>query len=159
MIPVLLHVACFFFSSRRRHTRCYRDWSSDVCSSDLHREPSRDSGAALPPALSARALEQPARPPAGGARGLRHDRAEDRLLRAPDLARAAAARAGLRAGPRLGPTTGAPIACRHPRHVDLLFDAVEGFLEGDGHVVAEVIAPVGTLPPSARADAATEARA
>src|SRR5207245_5680210 len=24
-----------FFSSRRRHTRCYRDWSSDVCSSDL----------------------------------------------------------------------------------------------------------------------------
>src|SRR5207245_4845890 len=25
----------FFFSSSRRHTRCYRDWSSDVCSSDL----------------------------------------------------------------------------------------------------------------------------
>src|SRR2546429_2524084 len=25
----------FFFSSRRRHTRCSRDWSSDVCSSDL----------------------------------------------------------------------------------------------------------------------------
>src|SRR5438128_1007363 len=25
----------FIFSSRRRHTRCYRDWSSDVCSSDL----------------------------------------------------------------------------------------------------------------------------
>src|SRR5207245_5338912 len=25
----------FLFSSRRRHTRCYRDWSSDVCSSDL----------------------------------------------------------------------------------------------------------------------------
>src|SRR5215813_14375890 len=25
----------FFFSSRRRHTRCGRDWSSDVCSSDL----------------------------------------------------------------------------------------------------------------------------
>src|SRR3989449_5987587 len=32
------HVASFFFfffSSRRRHTRCSRDWSSDVCSSDL----------------------------------------------------------------------------------------------------------------------------
>src|SRR5438128_7873461 len=29
----------FFFSSRRRHTRCYRDWSSDVCSSDLGSEP------------------------------------------------------------------------------------------------------------------------
>src|SRR6266542_3151183 len=26
----------FFFSSRRQHTRCYSDWSSDVCSSDLH---------------------------------------------------------------------------------------------------------------------------
>src|SRR5256884_1542725 len=26
----------FFFSSRRRHTRCSRDWSSDVCSSDLN---------------------------------------------------------------------------------------------------------------------------
>src|SRR6267154_3370435 len=27
---------CFFFSSRRRHTRWTGDWSSDVCSSDLH---------------------------------------------------------------------------------------------------------------------------
>src|SRR5438093_7229872 len=26
----------FFFSSRRRHTRLVSDWSSDVCSSDLH---------------------------------------------------------------------------------------------------------------------------
>src|SRR5699024_11817969 len=26
---------CFFFSSRRRHTSSKRDWSSDVCSSDL----------------------------------------------------------------------------------------------------------------------------
>src|SRR2546429_5886188 len=32
---VLLHYV-FFFSSRRRHTRCSRDWSSDVCSSDLN---------------------------------------------------------------------------------------------------------------------------
>src|SRR5690606_41209557 len=28
-------VLTFFFSSRRRHTRFSRDWSSDVCSSDL----------------------------------------------------------------------------------------------------------------------------
>src|SRR5687768_17688713 len=28
-------LSLFFFSSRRRHTRCSRDWSSDVCSSDL----------------------------------------------------------------------------------------------------------------------------
>src|SRR5690606_40590972 len=42
---------CFFFSSRRRHTRFSRDWSSDVCSSDLEarldqehaeREPERE---------------------------------------------------------------------------------------------------------------------
>src|SRR6266542_7079343 len=32
-----LFIFYFFFSSRRRHTRCYRDWSSDVCSSDLSR--------------------------------------------------------------------------------------------------------------------------
>src|SRR5205807_7800500 len=30
---------CFFFSSRRRHTRLQGDWSSDVCSSDLTRVP------------------------------------------------------------------------------------------------------------------------
>src|SRR5438105_9178080 len=28
-------ICLFFFSSRRRHTRSTRDWSSDVCSSDL----------------------------------------------------------------------------------------------------------------------------
>src|SRR5690554_7136123 len=32
---VLFFFFFFFFSSRRRHTRCGRDWSSDVCSSDL----------------------------------------------------------------------------------------------------------------------------
>src|SRR5690625_6427197 len=31
-----VHTFFFFFSSRRRHTRWPRDWSSDVCSSDLH---------------------------------------------------------------------------------------------------------------------------
>src|SRR6266498_3094433 len=29
------YIGVFFFSSRRRHTRCGRDWRSDVCSSDL----------------------------------------------------------------------------------------------------------------------------
>src|SRR5438445_6938151 len=34
--PFLLSCSFFFFfSSRRRHTRYWRDWSSDVCSSDL----------------------------------------------------------------------------------------------------------------------------
>src|SRR6266496_5910018 len=31
----MFFVFFFFFSSRRRHTRSLRDWSSDVCSSDL----------------------------------------------------------------------------------------------------------------------------
>src|SRR5437868_15519876 len=35
----------FFFSSRRRHTRSKRDWSSDVCSSDL---PSRNRASIRP---------------------------------------------------------------------------------------------------------------
>src|SRR5690554_361063 len=33
----ILAARSFLFSSRRRHTRCGRDWSSDVCSSDLPR--------------------------------------------------------------------------------------------------------------------------
>src|SRR2546422_3588398 len=35
-------VCFFFFSSRRRHTRCSRDWSPDVCSSDLPLRAGRD---------------------------------------------------------------------------------------------------------------------
>src|SRR5439155_11112517 len=38
----------FFFSSRRRHTRWPRDWSSDVCSSDLTRSFTGSSRAAVP---------------------------------------------------------------------------------------------------------------
>src|SRR3989442_111812 len=37
----------FFFSSRRRHTRCGRDWSSDVCSSDLCLLVEHDDGLVL----------------------------------------------------------------------------------------------------------------
>src|SRR5699024_8265518 len=48
MLPTI--VSLLFFSSRRRHTRSKRDWSSDVCSSDLTRKrrvkprPARDRG-------------------------------------------------------------------------------------------------------------------
>src|SRR3989449_10235827 len=41
------HLCFFFFSSRRRHTRCSRDWSSDVCSSDLITVTGRKSGRAI----------------------------------------------------------------------------------------------------------------
>src|SRR5574340_1723961 len=51
---------CFFFSSRRRHTRSFGDWSSDVCSSDL-------AGIALisftESIAAARAFVRPADPP------------------------------------------------------------------------------------------------
>src|SRR5690606_41040417 len=43
----LLYRFFFFFSSRRRHTRFSRDWSSDVCSSDLVFELLLDSLLAL----------------------------------------------------------------------------------------------------------------
>src|SRR6266508_5696837 len=47
----------FFFSSRRRHTRWPRDWSSDVCSSDLDRALPR----ALARILALDDFEEPAR--------------------------------------------------------------------------------------------------
>src|SRR5687768_18510427 len=56
----------FFFSSRRRHTRCSRDWSSDVCSSDL---PGKCSGGAKP------------------ATGKGLDRAHERITRSPSARR------------------------------------------------------------------------
>src|SRR5207253_3954355 len=48
------HGLLFFFSSRRRHTRWPRDWSSDVCSSDLdrlHAEEERGCDLLVRPAL------------------------------------------------------------------------------------------------------------
>src|SRR5256885_3078737 len=36
IVVIALDPFYFFFSSRRRHTRLQGDWSSDVCSSDLH---------------------------------------------------------------------------------------------------------------------------
>src|SRR3712207_173983 len=44
----------FFFSSRRRHTRYWRDWSSDVCSSDLQRGALFNTVHALARAVDAR---------------------------------------------------------------------------------------------------------
>src|SRR2546429_2714636 len=43
----------FFFSSRRRHTRCSRDWSSDVCSSDLRHSRRATALPGAPPDRSA----------------------------------------------------------------------------------------------------------
>src|SRR3712207_7346542 len=52
---ILQYCVFFFFSSRRRHTRYWRDWSSDVCSSDLaadrggRRRGARDRRRHVPP--------------------------------------------------------------------------------------------------------------
>src|SRR5690606_32318477 len=58
---VILYLYLFFFSSRRRHTRFSRDWSSDVCSSDLYRDSRKldrqETGPPTPrPALGNRAV-------------------------------------------------------------------------------------------------------
>src|SRR5437868_10699595 len=58
----------FFFSSRRRHTRSKRDWSSDVCSSDLVAvrepaavEPSREEAAVQQSGAASEAASAPNR--------------------------------------------------------------------------------------------------
>src|SRR6266496_2822309 len=57
----------FFFSSRRRHTRSLRDWSSDVCSSDLrHRLDERAGATPKRDRRAARRLQHPTGPPGGG---------------------------------------------------------------------------------------------
>src|SRR5207245_7503142 len=64
LLDVVDPLFIFFFSSRRRHTRCYRDWSSDVCSSDL----ALPAGAAADRLVGVVWQEQPGRA-SGGERG------------------------------------------------------------------------------------------
>src|SRR6266852_7736630 len=63
---VALNLLSLFFSSSGRHTRCYRDWSSDVCSSDLE-------------GRSASALVRRG-PPRGLAHEPAHERSEERRV-------------------------------------------------------------------------------
>src|SRR5439155_12844072 len=65
----------FFFSSRRRHTRWPRDWSSDVCSSDLWVASSPPSS---PPGLSRRGAALAGDPRRRGGRGARDPLAQPR---------------------------------------------------------------------------------
>src|SRR5437868_14123689 len=51
-----MSIIVFFFSSRRRHTRSKRDWSSDVCSSDL------DASAQKPQLLTQLVIPHAVRP-------------------------------------------------------------------------------------------------
>src|SRR5699024_11710000 len=61
----LLSLSCFFLSSRRRHTRSKRDWSSDVCSSHLHVGDGVEAAQRLVGGLHL-ALQQGAADPGGG---------------------------------------------------------------------------------------------
>src|SRR3712207_6919486 len=86
-------VSFFFFSSRRRHTRYWRDWSSDVCSSDLfegdfgdekihgfHTEPGAAAGGGRAGRLGADALALRAQVADGGDhRGGRARRERERV--------------------------------------------------------------------------------
>src|SRR5437868_8924302 len=60
----------FFFSSRRRHTRSKRDWSSDVCSSDLAsgrpRPANRSAFSPTPPPRSLMPVSGSCSPPTAG---------------------------------------------------------------------------------------------
>src|SRR5712675_2817119 len=58
----------FFFSSRRRHTRCSRDWSSDVCSSDLGQPQDEPPAVEAQPDVNAPSGEAPAQIDQGVAR-------------------------------------------------------------------------------------------
>src|SRR2546426_8965127 len=68
---VNIAVVCFFFSSRRRHTRLQGDWSSDVCSYDLAARPPSDvprlprcaiSPSRAPSSARSLSLDHPVRP-------------------------------------------------------------------------------------------------
>src|SRR5258707_10031932 len=61
----MLGIDMFFFSSRRRHTRYWRDWSSDVCSSDLPLPPEQACLPWHPPGLVA-GVDEAGRGPLAG---------------------------------------------------------------------------------------------
>src|SRR5690625_4883553 len=97
---ILLGLLCVFFSSRRRHTSWPRDWSSDVCSSDLVAGPACAVWARPSPAGTARiALAGSARSAAACARAARCGTTRTRSAAAKTAA-AGPARAG--AGVRRG---------------------------------------------------------
>src|SRR5437899_11242461 len=76
----------FFFSSRRRHTRCLSDWSSDVCSSDLNEEGARFQPTTMGSAVFAGALALSAALATVDANGVRVEQALAQTLEAAPVA-------------------------------------------------------------------------
>src|SRR3989449_7583071 len=118
----------FFFSSRRRHTRCSRDWSSDVCSSDL--------------AARSRAVRRPGGGSGGGRRAWRRGARERAAARWPARVRHQGAVAGADGGDRAA----RPVArgARHaagPRAHDHHRDRAPGSEAGAVHARHRVVPP------------------
>src|SRR5699024_12000449 len=67
----------FFFSSRRRHTRSKRDWSSDVCSSDLPCHGSAKNTTNTHPEIHPRIRPSALEPARSGISGKPHDLSPD----------------------------------------------------------------------------------
>src|SRR5437660_6404013 len=83
-----MYLYFFFFSSRRRHTRWPRDWSSDVCSSDLRYVPHKEEFEKYyQPDLAALYAQEPPPTPLGFAFGY-HWQKEDGILMVAEIGRA-----------------------------------------------------------------------
>src|SRR2546422_6473751 len=78
--PISLFVFFFFFSSRRRHTRCSRDWSSDVCSSDLRESQGRRHPTATGPAIAVSCRQRRRNRHTRLVERLKHVRSEERRV-------------------------------------------------------------------------------
>src|SRR5207302_1821840 len=127
----LLFFVFFFFSSRRRHTRFSRDWSSDVCSSDLRRSrrsrprpapPSCRTPTTTAPGSRRRSTSSPPRPtsPTSSSR-----RASSRRRASPSRSAPAAASSPCRTGPGAAPIPSPAVARANPPGGRLLL-AVDG---------------------------------
>src|SRR5690625_7682777 len=108
----VLHDGCdfiFFFSSRRRHTRWPRDWSSDVCSSDLKYSLASPTakGKARPLARPAAMAAAKVQPVPWVWRVSTRDRVK---VSSPAALRSKSGGSGAEAGPRLSRTAWGPLA-------------------------------------------------
>src|SRR5262252_5186854 len=126
---------------------------------DALRDVDRQRAVALHPARAsagrARIIDHLAAPVAGRAGALEGEEA----LRLPDLAVAAAGRAGLRLGAALGAAAGADLAGDRGGNADLRGLALERLLEADLHAVADVgaaLAAAGARAPAAHAEEVVE---
>src|SRR5699024_12063683 len=124
-LPLPYHL--FFFSSRRRHTRSKRDWSSDVCSSYLYRSGSAAS-ALSPVDLPEQLIEQAEILHVSGITPLLSASARDTVVTAVRRAAAAGGRVSLDVNHRSrlrSPGRLAQLLAELLEHVDLLIGGPE----------------------------------